>query len=239
MENPAPLVPRGKRHELLGLRRQSVKFYKTFPKLFQEAVNEDLALENERLREDKRVLQKRISQLRDAQDEMEHDMMTTCWNEHGPYQLREAIGVFNRGATGLVCGCANCIRQTDREDELPVTNTNCFLFERLRDVMASHEITFAIDNPFASVREVTPGFCPIAASPYLHVVSDLDVHLVFPDPYNDPYRVYYGRKLWDVLNPCDDIDIERLTHFQKRLHHKPLVVPHADAPYPGSPSAEP
>lgn len=238
MENPAPLVPRGKGRELLGLRRQAVKFFKAFPKLFREAVHEDLALEVEHLRKDKETLEWRLARLEDARDEMEHEMLSACWDEHGPYQLREAMAVFNRGRTGLVCSCANCVRETEREDEIPVTNSNCFLFERLRDIMASHDITFAIDNPFASVREVTPGFTPIAACPYLHTVSDLNVHLVFPDPYNNPYRVYYGRKLWEVTSPRDDIDIERLTNFQKRLHYKPLVLPQDAAQYPDSPSAE-
>ena len=238
MENPAPLAPRGKRYEPLAIRRQAIKFYNKFPNLFKNAVNEELALEIERLKIDKKALRDRVEQLKDAQSDLQQEMMFVCWDEHGPSQLREAMGAFNRASFGLVCGCVNCVRETDREDELPVTNSNCFLFERLRGVMEAHDITFAIDNPFNPSRDVTPGFHPNLACHGLHTVSDLNVHLVFPEPYSNPYRVYYGRKLWEVTNPFDDLDIEKLTLFQRRLHHKPLVVTNVFGEPSSSSSAE-
>jgi hypothetical protein len=232
----AQLVSRGKRHERERLRRTAIKFYSKFPKLFANSVNQNLAKVVTQLKKSNERLLEENARLAETKEDLEQEMMFNCWDDHGPYILREAFAAFNRKSEGgLSCACARCVRETDRADELEVLHSICMLFELLRDVMVAHEISFVIDDPFESVHPNT-GFHPNLACHFLPTVSDLDVHLVFPDPYEDPYKFYYGRKLWEVENPFDDAQIDRLRLFKNRLNYKPVIVPYEH--FPSSPSAE-
>ncbi len=85
--------------------------------------------------------------------------------------------------------------------------------------MHENDITFAFADPF---DQPTDDFNPNTACMYMKPVSDLDVHLVFPKPYENPYTFYYGRKFWEIRNSFDNPEIKKLRLFKKYLNFKPL-----------------
>jgi hypothetical protein len=188
-------------------KREALTYYFRFRKYFSRLVNEQMAIEN-------RILQLEVREIKGR-------MMLSCWDDHGPMKLREAMKMYNRRPYGLACDCLCCVVEADHHDEtrLPSSaSTPCALFQMLLCKMLKHDITHAIAEPFEGCED--PDFDPDSACKYLTPVSHHDVHLVFPEPYENPYKFYYGRKLWEIEDSFDHAELNKLKRLIEDLNSK-------------------
>ena len=215
------ISPAGRKQSEL-LQKKAIRFYNKHPGLFKECANQDLLLEIDRLKKSNERLLNENLELKEIREELEDDLLLSCWDDHGYVSLKKAFEAYNRKNYGLGCSCENCVLRSGDEALTPVVNRDCFFFDMIRPVMEAIGITFAIEDPFESLGD-DPDFHPNTASKYFHTVSSLKVALVFPRPYEDPFRVYYGRTLWEIDNPFDHPEIQKLRAFKEHLHMKPIV----------------
>jgi hypothetical protein len=210
-----------RKHETL-ISKQALNHYLTFPQYFREYANQGLLLEIEQLKEENKILREENMNLMGTTEDLKDKMLLSCWEDHGYESLKKAFESFNRKPDGLACCCENCVLRTGDGVVTTVGNRDCFFFDRLRNLLYTLEISFAIEDPFETFSDDL-SFDPRKASKYFHTVSSMNVALVFPSPYTDPFRVYYGRKLWEIEDPFDNLEIDKLRMFKEELYYKPAV----------------
>jgi hypothetical protein len=226
---PSALSSRGKKYYMPRrvIRRKNkhdaLTYYFRFRQYFSRVVNEQMAVEN-------RILQQEVREIKGR-------MMLSCWDDHGPMKLRTAMQMYNRKPYGLACDCLWCVVQTDSRDDtlFPSGRTCCYLFEMLLTKMSKHHITFAIAEPFEGAED--HDFDPDYACNFLTPVSHHDVHLVFPEPHNNPYKFYYGRKLWEIEDSFDNCELNKLRSLIEDLNSKELYSENA-FPEPITPTSD-
>lgn len=201
-------------------KRDALMYYYSFRKFFSRRVNEEMAMENENLQQDVKEIRGR--------------MMLSCWDDHGPVKLRKAMKMYNRRAYGLACDCLCCVVEEEGHNEaiLPSSRTSCVLFQMLAIKMMKHDISFVIADPFEGSED--GDFDPEYACKYLTPVSHHDVHLVFPEPYENPYKFYYGRQLWEIEDSFDHCELNKLKSLIEDLNSKDLYPPYPDPITPTS-----
>jgi hypothetical protein len=206
----------------LKISKQALNHYRKFPQYFREYANQGLLLEIEQLKKENKILREENMNLMETAEDLKDTMLLSCWDDHGYMSLKKAFESFNRKPDGLACCCENCVLRTGDEIVTTVGNRDCFFFDTIRPLLLTLEISFAIEDPFETFSDDL-SFHPNLASKYFHTVSSMNVALVFPCPDTDPFRVYYGRKLWEIEDPFDNLEIEKLRLLKERLYYKPPV----------------